>query len=334
MTSTRGLDRLSLTSPSALVAAIPYLLGFHPARSAVVLWLEGGRILLTQRLDLPPADGGADDPWLRAVWGHAAADRAEELVLVCVDEQLRPPLVERLVECAGVAGVQVRDVLLVVEGRWRSLLCDDPSCCPDGGRPVPAAEVDRIAAEFAVLGRAPLPSREDLVRGMAADPPDAAVVAALAVVDAVPDGGLEAWRDDRIADALALLERSGPGRPAPDALASVIAGLADVRVRDTVLWEVAGRPVEDCETGVAALLVAVRAAPEGRVAPVATCCAALCWLAGDGARALTALDRAQADDPGYSLADLLRTSIGAGLPPSAWREALGALSRQECRHGR
>ena len=47
------IDALTLRSPDALVAAVPYLLGFWPTDSAVVVWLRGGRIMLTQRLDLP-----------------------------------------------------------------------------------------------------------------------------------------------------------------------------------------------------------------------------------------------------------------------------------------
>jgi hypothetical protein len=59
----------------------------------------------------------------------------------------------------------------------------------------------------------------------------------------------------------------------------------------------------------------------------------LAWLIGDGARALVALERAGADDPSYSLAALLSASIGGGLPPSLWRQAMTDLTREECRFG-
>jgi hypothetical protein len=61
--------------------------------------------------------------------------------------------------------------------------------------------------------------------------------------------------------------------------------------------------------------------------------AVVAWLLGDGARARIAVDRARQDDAGYSLALLLEASLGAGLPPAAWRESMAALTRDACRHG-
>jgi hypothetical protein len=40
---------------------------------------------------------------------------------------------------------------------------------------------------------------------------------------------------------------------------------------------------------------------------------------GNGALANIALDRALADAPGYSMAELIRQAVSAGLPPSAAR---------------
>ena len=45
----------------------------------------------------------------------------------------------------------------------------------------------------------------------------------------------------------------------------------------------------------------------------------MAWQAGDGALANVALDRALADEPGYSMAQLLRQVITAGAPPSLAR---------------
>jgi hypothetical protein len=77
----------------------------------------------------------------------------------------------------------------------------------------------------------------------------------------------------------------------------------------------------------------VRSAPRGWLAPVATVYSALAWLAGDGARAGIALERVRDEDPDYSLANLIRTAITAGMPPESWRFALAALTREDCRYG-
>lgn len=44
---------LTLREPHELLAIVPFVLGFHPTNSIVVLCLHGRRLGLTQRLDLP-----------------------------------------------------------------------------------------------------------------------------------------------------------------------------------------------------------------------------------------------------------------------------------------
>jgi Domain of unknown function (DUF4192) len=63
----------------------------------------------------------------------------------------------------------------------------------------------------------------------------------------------------------------------------------------------------------------VRRAQPGYVAAPAALLAFVAWQSGDGALANVALDRAQADDPRYSMAALLRQVISAGAPPSLAR---------------
>ncbi len=70
----------------------------------------------------------------------------------------------------------------------------------------------------------------------------------------------------------------------------MLTGLADVRVRDTALWELAQDP-EGRDNVISALTHATRSAPNGYVAPVATALAIQQWTQGDGARANACLDR-------------------------------------------
>jgi hypothetical protein len=62
-----------------------------------------------------------------------------------------------------------------------------------------------------------------------------------------------------------------------------------------------------------------RRAQPGYVAAPASLLAFVAWQSGDGALANVALDRALADDPQYSMAQLLRQVITAGTPPSLAR---------------
>ena len=335
-----------LRSPDAVLAALPYLLGFMPSSSAVLLWLRSGRILLTQRLDLP--DSPSEAPaWLEAVFGHGAAARTEEIILVLVTDRpdagaiAAPVLAE-----ADARGIDVRDVLHLAGERWTSLLCDDAGCCGPDGRLVQQGTRDMVAAEFALLGVAPLADRQALVSEFAADPDGLRSVAPLLdqrMADrarrlAAGGEARETWRDEACGSVLEAL--GGPrGRrtPAPaeeaEWAAAIACSLMDVRVRDTVLWELTRRSRQLLQQALATLTRAMVATPPGHVAPVATTCALVAWLLGDGARASIATERALADDPGYSLATLIAASLQAGLPPEAWREATAGLSREECRYG-
>jgi hypothetical protein len=330
------LDQLVLRSPDALVAAVPYLLGFHPRESSVVVWLQGGRIVLTQRLDLPVR---ADDheAWLAAMWQHVVPEAAEELILVFASGRpVDGDLLSLVTERAALAGIEVRDVLRMSARRWWSLLCRDDRCCPPEGREIDPATASSVAAEFAVIGRAPLADRDELERAFRPDQVKGALVAAvLAASPELPAGAArEPWRDERIASILRTVadDAAAPERRA-ERVADLLNGLRDVRVRDTVLWEVSRWDAERLHGALDQLSLAVRSAPPGFAAPVASCAAIVAWLLGDGARALIAVERSHDDDRGYSLALLVAASLRAGLPPSAWLESMAGLTREACRHG-
>lgn len=331
-TTTSDLDRLTLRSPDALLAALPYLLGFHPHESAVLAWLSGGRLVLTQRLDLP-TDPAVLPAWRAAVWSHAGAAAADELVLVIVSiDEVDPAVLSSVLVEADARGMHVRDAVHLSGARWRSLLCSDPDCCPAEGREVDPRISDEVGAEFALLGRAPAADRDGIVASMAPDP--ARVNAVSRVRPRARTGRtLERWRDAVLLDLLACADGDAAPTLTATQAARLLDGLADIRVRDTLLWEARAWQPDEVARATDALQELLRCAPPGRCAPVATCVALLCWLAGDGARALVALDRAASDDPGYSLAALLAASLRSGLPPTAWREAMAGLTREECRHG-
>ncbi len=329
-------DALLLRSPDAVLSALPYLLGFIPTASIVIIWVRQHRILLTQRLDLPPAETALVG-WLEARWAHQAASQAVELIVILVTD--RPDarhLADAVLARAGEAGLPVRDALLLTDGRWWSLMCTDPQCCGPRGRVVSTRVKAAIAAEFTLMGVAPLADRAALVAALD-EAGEAAermlpIVRARAAGTAAKGAAREAWRDAAIAQVQAAFS----SRDMPltdDEVAMLVVGLSDIRVRDTVLWETTRLDTDALHRGLTALMSTLRCTPQGWVAPVATACATVAWLVGDGARALVAVERALLDDPEYSLAILVVQSLQAGLPPDSWREALTTVSRDECRHG-
>lgn len=363
--------RLALQSGTEAVTAVPYLLGFPPQRSIVVLALEGrsSRLLLTGRFDLPPLDDADVLERLAAELAarirRAGAGRA--LVVLYPPEDVEAPegLGELLTASFAAAGVDVIDVLVTVGVGWWSLTCTDPTGCALAGGVLDGPAAARVERELAALGCTVAPDRGQLVAevapaeaGLSEEVLDAAAgalferlggpVGATGGAARGSAGGaaepydiaqLERFRDEGIALGCWLLGLDAATRR-PEAwpdddelLADLVLALGDVRVRDSLLWHLAHAEPAVLEQAGSDLRRAVRRAPEGAVAAVATLAAVCCWLTGDGARTRVLLDRALADDGGYSLARLLERSVEAMLPPAAWAESLRSVPWDRCRHG-
>lgn len=331
-------DCIRLNSPAAVCCAIPYLLGFHPQRSAVLLWLQGSQVVLTERIDLPAPeiDGSL---WARAAGSHPVAGTTDTVIVVLIPDEDRPADVERLRVLAHALVDQQWaprvDVVRLLDDRWLDLLCDDPGCCSLDGEPIDPELRDAIAAEFAGRGISPLASRDALVGALAPDADLVEQVVATGVLAGERGVSLtgdrrEAWRDDMIHAVLAWArDRSAP--PDPRRMATLLLALRDIRVRDTVLWEVARMKPRKVVVAADQFTRLLRAAPEGDVATVAVCACVACWLVGDGTRATVAVDRALADAPEHFLAQGFDHALRSGQPPHLWRDVVRGLSREDCR---
>jgi hypothetical protein len=107
------------------LSAFPHLLGFHPARSLVLVCLTshgtGTRVGLVARIDLPEEGQAADaaDALIPAV----AREDPDAAVVIAYGTAAEDGVVA--VEVVGAAltevGVRVRERLVVVQGQWRSL---------------------------------------------------------------------------------------------------------------------------------------------------------------------------------------------------------------------
>jgi hypothetical protein len=337
--------RLTLSSPDALLAAIPHLLGFPPRDSVVLVGLGAdgaGResIQLTQRFDRPSDDLSGEE-LVQLARTVAAPMRAcgssSVIVAVFADEQPTAPgvlpstaFVDELVDALDEGGLWVTDSLYTDGATRWAYGCESPSCCPTSGVPISDELRTMVAAEFAGAGAAMASSRQALTDEVAADPARIKEVTAhLPAHEQAASGDLEGWRDETIEQIAGL--RSDPN-PSAATLGAVVAGLRDTRVRDTALWELAMDP-DTSGNVISGLTMAVRSAPQGQVAPAATVLAIQHWTRGDGARANACLNRAVVDDPGYSLAAMTGSAMSGGLPPSSWTNVMSQLDRGVCRNG-
>ncbi|MEU7135857.1 DUF4192 family protein [Streptomyces sp. NPDC046261] len=161
--------QITLRSPAELADALPYLMGFHPTDSVVMLALHGERGRFGGRLRLGIPDNAEE-------WTDVSDQLAETLVAGCgkrgsrpdgivlflcqdpakeesarqVMERLRPLAQSLRLACGGL-DVPVYEALCISGGRFWSYCCPDERCCPPDGTPLamPGTSVMAAAAAYA-----------------------------------------------------------------------------------------------------------------------------------------------------------------------------------------
>jgi Domain of unknown function (DUF4192) len=313
----------SLRDPSEVVAALPYLLGFHPRDSLVTIAIEPGvppTVGLVLRGDLPRP--GAEHELVDQIRAPLQAADAPAVMVVVVGGQPHPlPAVVGLLRNAlADADIGVAEVLwaesTATGARWNCLECSDHTgVLPD----VTASPVAAAAAAAGVIIHA---DRDELQRLVAPDD-DAALARRAGLLDAAVcaaeldrslAGPAAADRDLRLVRAAVRAAARGE-LPAGDLeVVRLAVALSDRPVRDRALALCLG------ETAAAAerlWLALTRATPAPEVAEPAALAALSAYLRGDGTLAGMALDRALSAWPGHSLATLVDQVVRHGVPP--WR---------------
>ncbi len=323
----------TLTSPHDLLAAIPFLIGYHPEDSLVVVSIKDNAVGMAMRIDYPvDIPEGAYD----LLAAHLQRDSATGALLVAYVPMGRNDGETVLAEASAALtriDIATDESLIIQSGRYRSVLCQDQSCCPLEGNLIPEIDGSRIAVEHVVAGRAmPFANLQALTDSIASLP-----VASEAKWCKL----VESFNVNKDASDLAKLQRDGAtaiidlagefasGRIGQDLelTARVIGRLSDIQVRDFALGS---HDEGSVETYFQMWRHLMRIAPSGYVAPIASLCAALAYESGDGALAHRALDRALADSNGYSLALLLRRVFTAGWPPASFAAMRRELHPKVC----
>ncbi|MEU5720927.1 DUF4192 domain-containing protein [Micromonospora sp. NPDC047738] len=316
--------RLAVRSPADLIAAVPYLLGFHPADSLVVVALRGRRVVFAARGDLPEP-GSDPGPAARHLAQVIARQGSEAATVIGYGPATRVTgAVDAVGEALDDAGLLVLDALRVTDGRWWSYLCTEPECCPPDGTPYdPGASEVSAAAVFA--GQVALPDRAALTAQVAALDGPVRVAMRRATVRArrrlaelteeAAETALAGGRSVRSAGVAAVrdafrVHRRGE-RLGDDQVAWLAVLLTQLPVRDHA-WERTDGRDADISLWTDVLR---RAEPELIAAP-GSLLAFAAWRAGHGALAAVALERVLATRPDYSLALLLDDMLRRGMPPS------------------
>lgn len=347
--------QVRVRGPREVLSVIPYLLGFTPSESVLVLCVGAdGSVGLTARsdlTDLTDLTGGdvvgqvAGMVARRAVEGGTAA----AWVVLYTDTTPAPQRVIAAVDAfTGAltgAGITTVSTWRVGAGRYWSMDCADEDCCPPDGRPVTDLVATEPVAELVLAGRSPARTRADAYKIGPADQ-DARASACHAMRAWEQAKALQPdWRAWSLASWSQATTATVPG---PVRLGELAAALADTRVRDAVLLTLIGapdaatatahgeeadaavgkaiaaltepaharRPDIDCLQGAVRLLEAIVAHTTGQAtAPALTLLGLLAWWTGDGSRATARIRDAITADPTYRLARLMEAALAAGLPP-------------------
>lgn len=314
---------MRLRSPADVVEAIPYLLGFHPRKSVVVVGLCGARVEVSARLDTCTTTG----PTLAELLNRISRSEVDAVMAVefCDthpaeqwDQGLRRTAL--LATEASNRGQTLLASLVVYDGRWWSYADVIP---PEVGTALLGAG-SQAAATATYAGLVAYPDRNaaleilnqpsQLGREQHAD-----LIAEYenAAVQAILDGNGSRQRRS-VTRAVFAAARASDETLIPiveqeptKAICRLAVGLTNTEIRDSV-WVAVDRGRLD---GRPLWLALAQVVPPPYDAAPLFLYGWVSWRNGDGLLALEAAKRALVSDPGYTAADLLLAALDAGLDP-------------------
>ncbi len=321
-----------LTSPHDLLAAVPFMVGYHPKNSLVAMALVENKVAMAMRVDFP--DSQSLSAISHTIALHLERERATEAIIVgyLPTDLIGSDPLAIVRETIDLHRIVVKECIEVRGDRFRSNLCTDLDCCPPEGTAVPLITDSRVTAEQVAAGN-PLPflDLDELKKSIAAAGTDKELNKAIKVIDEIDYDTFDftpGQREGASAINQLVLEFSRDGIVVDKALiALVLVRLLDLQVRDYAM----GMATEESSEQIWDMWRwMLRIAPKGYVAPVAVIFASISYERGDGALAQRALDRALLDDSKYQMAKLLRRTFAAGWPPSAFTQMRAELHPKIC----
>jgi hypothetical protein len=319
-------NRINLRNPGDLIAAIPYLLGFHPTESVVLCvhaGTDGSEVNVCVRVDLPPPELYWDlaeqltIPVLRA--------NAGSVTLIIVGEQGEPPQplphlaqVQAIITEFACVGVPVTHALWTSEvTKGANWWCYDNMEC--SGR-LPDPSITELAVAITADGSVTYESR-DTMRA-AFEPEDSKPLARRAerIARALGQSPDETHARKLMEDAFTDV-RDGTFTLDDDRVVDLAVALSHTGIRDACL-----RPeIVDLGPVIESMWFELtRAMPPPYRAEPAGLLAVTAFLRGDGALAGVAIEVALEADPDHAVSRLLRSAMDFGLAPEELTEAISA----------
>jgi hypothetical protein len=321
-TPTDDTPTLRVRGPADFLHAVPYLLGFHPRQSLVLIGLDGARVAVTTRLDLADVDSASLAHTVRAMVNGGAGSLVAALYVsvpegfpILLDDEM--PYDDVVLVLAGVAEALdcfLGEAYLVIGDRWWCYHGCGEEICPSEGH-VLDHQASPVAASATFAGLVALPDREALERTL--EPVDEPERERLRpqLDEACSRPSHEQEREARaVKRALFAAARRADtdGVELSDEQAVRFgSALRDIALRDA-LWMAVDDQRLDGSTLWRDL---ARRLPEPYDAAAWFLFGWGRWRAGNGALARSAAERALLSDPSYGAADLLLAALAKGVDP-------------------
>lgn len=307
----------TVRTPEDVLAAVPFMVGYKPKDSVVVVGIKDDAFDYAMRIDYPEKE---DYQCLELLGKNVLKQGSDAaLIISYVPESIEEPnaITSQLSETFSELGIPLTDALVVHNQKFKSLKCEDETCCPPEGKDIPVLEESRIATEQVFDGKTmPLDNIDELKSVYVYKESIAAVEQLLSSTRDIDSN------EDRRAAVVNFHNTAKDFNNLKDktdlnAVAFFISSLQDIQVRDYVMGSINSDNRESLQEF---LLWVLQRTPQGYQAPVATLLGLIEYELGNGSAGNILLGIALEDTTDYSLAKLLRRVFGSGFPPAAIEE--------------
>lgn len=295
-----------MTTPGDLVSALPAMFGFMPKDSIVVLCFSGekNRLGMRARIDIPHIKQLVA---LDNLAQMLSKNKAERVMLISLADDPAEEAVDYLADALRDLDIEVMETVHADEHAWYSypIMAGDLGIEYRLDSPVLLAAIEE--------GRPVLSSREELVSRYESVNNMLTVAVDECLSTMEPDD----YSPEKLVDIGQMLQASGDVSKAETIMALFLCASV-TPVRDAMWSDMTRENASDLEEKWRQVAIHVPSYTEELGACAYAMCGFAGWLSGDGARAMSAIDRALTLDPEYSMAQLVKELIEGGVNPSTW----------------
>ncbi|MGW3347877.1 DUF4192 domain-containing protein [Nonomuraea rubra] len=322
-------ETVRLSQRTDYLAIVPYLLGFHPSMSLVILAFDGRTLVSGIRHDLPHSDAEATEG-VAVTLKILAREKVRQIAVIGYGPaNLVAPMLNRMREAIDPTGILLLELLRCEGDRYWSY----PDADPPEGTPYDITTSHAAAAAVAA-GMAAFPDHQAFATHLQpVDGPDRDAVRTATcasyerAVSLLATATPRYWYDEGLRSIHAAFARQQAGESLPpEEVAWLGVLLTSILVRDVAITTTHAYPTSD---HVALWSDFTRRVEPGYVAAPATLLAIAAHSCGAGTLARVAVDRALTDNRDYTMARLVECALSNGVPPSAIHEIHATVTAED-----